>query len=98
MERTTPQRTAEKRLVAPTPITDVVMMCVVETGAWKTNAVVYSTDAATDSAAKPRGGSRWMIRRPRVRMMRQPPDQVPREIAVAAARITQSGRPSDSET
>ena len=30
--------------------------------------------APTDSAAKPRGGSRWMIRRPRVRMIRQPPE------------------------
>ncbi len=54
--------------------------------------------AATDSAAKPRGGSRWMMRRPRVRMIRQPPDHVPCEIAVAAAMITQSGRPSDSAT
>ena len=38
------------------------------------------------------------MRRPRVRMMRQPPDQVPSEMAVAAAMITQSGRPSDSAT
>ncbi len=54
--------------------------------------------AATDSAANPRAGSRWMIRRPRVRMMRQPPDQVPSEMAVAAATITQSGRLSSELT
>ena len=38
--RATPQRTAEKRLVAPAPITAEVIVCVVEIGAWKTNAVV----------------------------------------------------------
>ena len=36
----TPQRTAERRLVAPTPMIAEVMVCVVEIGAWKTNAVV----------------------------------------------------------
>ena len=36
----TPHRTAESRLVAPAPITDEVMMCVVEIGASNTNAVV----------------------------------------------------------
>ena len=40
MERATPQRTAEKRLVAPAPMTAEVMVWVVEIGAWKTNAVV----------------------------------------------------------
>src|SRR6476660_9621869 len=93
----TPQRTAESFSVAPAPIKAEVMVWVVEIGQPKAEAV-KSTDAATDSAAKPAGGSRSMMRRPRVRMMRQPPDQVPREIAVAAARITQSGRPSDSDT
>src|SRR5690625_6810928 len=68
----TPQRTADSRRVAPTPITAEVIVCVVEIGAWNTYAVVYRTDAATDSAAKPRGGSRSTIRRPKVRMMRQP--------------------------
>ena len=33
MLRATPQRTALNRLVAPAPITDDVMVCVVETGA-----------------------------------------------------------------
>ena len=40
MVRATPQRTAEKRLVAPTPITAEVIVWVVEIGAWKTYAVV----------------------------------------------------------
>ena len=40
MERATPQRTAEKRLVAPAPMIAEVMVWVVEIGAWKTNAVV----------------------------------------------------------
>ena len=74
IERATPQRTAEKRLVAPAPMIAEVIVWVVEIGAWKTKAVVYSTLAPTDSAAKPRAGSRWMIRRPRVRMIRQPPE------------------------
>ena len=69
----TPQRTALIRLVAPAPITAEVMVWVVEIGAAYTYAVVYSTLAATVSEAKPRGGSRSMMRRPRVRMMRHPP-------------------------
>ncbi len=74
MFEATPHRTADRRLVAPAPMIAEVMTCVVETGAWNANAVVYSTPAPTDSAEKPRGGSRWMIRRPSVRMIRQPPE------------------------
>ena len=71
----TPQRTAESRLVAPAPMIAEVMMCVVEIGACEDDTPsMYSTQAADDSAAKPRGGSRWMIRRPSVRMIRQPPE------------------------
>ena len=40
MVRATPQRTAERRRVAPAPMIAEVMMCVVETGASKTYAVV----------------------------------------------------------
>ena len=40
IERATPQRTAEKRLVAPTPMTALVMVWVVEIGASKTYAAV----------------------------------------------------------
>jgi hypothetical protein len=45
-------------LVAPAPITELVMMWVVEIGASNTKAVVYSTEDATASEAKPRAGSR----------------------------------------
>ena len=34
IERATPHRTAENRFVAPTPITAVVIVWVVEMGAW----------------------------------------------------------------
>src|SRR4029079_13923065 len=94
MERATPHLTAEKRLVAPAPMIAEVMVWVVEMGAGKTNAVVYRTPAPTDSAAKPRAGSRWMIRRPSVRMMRQPPEYVPSEIAAAEEITIQIGRAS----
>src|SRR5690606_39478293 len=87
----TPQRTAESRLVAPTPMIADVMVWVVETGAWKMNALAYSTTAETDSATKPRAGSSSMILRPSVRMMRQPPAYVPSEIAVAAESLTHRG-------
>ena len=40
MLRATPQRTAERRLVAPTPMTAEVIVCVVEIGASKAYAVV----------------------------------------------------------
>jgi hypothetical protein len=39
-----------------------------------------------------------MIRRPRVRMIRQPPAQVPAEMAAAAAKITHRGSGSPSLT
>src|SRR5699024_8305312 len=70
----TPQRTAENRLVDPTPMIAEVIVWVVEIGAWKANAVVYSTAEETDSATNPRAGSSSMILRPRVRLMRQPPE------------------------
>src|SRR5919109_1364937 len=91
IDRATPQRTAEKRLVAPTPTTDAVIVWVVDTGACRPIAMTYRVVAAVVSAAKPRGGSRWMMRRPSVRMIRQPPAYVPSEIAVAAATLTHHG-------
>ena len=50
-----------------------VIVCVVEIGAPKPSPATYRMEAAVDSAAKPCGGSRWMILRPSVRMIRQPP-------------------------
>src|SRR3954451_20658379 len=86
----TPHSTADSRRVAPTPITDDVMMCVVDTGR-PYDAVANSTPDATVWDAKPAAGSILMTLRPKVRMIRQPPEYVPSEIAVAAERITHSG-------
>ncbi len=55
-------------------MSDDVIVCVVDTGACSPIAITYSVAAATVSDAKPRGGSRWMIRLPSVRMIRQPPE------------------------
>ena len=52
MRRVTPQRTAERRRVAPTPTIAPVMVCVVLTGMPKW-AVASSVSAPADSAAKP---------------------------------------------
>src|SRR3954470_20805265 len=68
-----PHRTADSRRVAPTPMIDVVVICVVDTGTANTVAVVTMTLDATACAAKPPEGVSWMIRRPMVRMMRKPP-------------------------
>src|SRR5689334_2253105 len=87
----TPHRTADRRLVAPTPMIALVIVWVVEMGALAAMAIVYRTTDAAVSAANPCGGLRWMIRRPSVRMMRQPPEYVPSEMAAAAARMTHCG-------
>src|SRR3954470_24527213 len=79
----TPHRTADSRLVAPTPMIADVIVWVVEIGAPRTYALKYSTALATVSAAKPSAGPRWITRRPRVRMMRQPPEYVPSASTVA---------------
>ena len=68
-----------------------VMTWVVEIGAWKMYDAVYMIEAAVVSAAKPCGGSSSMIRRPRVRMMRQPPAYVPSDSIAAHANFTQTG-------
>ena len=73
IDRATPQRTADSRRVAPTPITDEVITCVVDTGTAYTYAVLSITELATVCAVTPSAGVRWMIRRPIVRMIRQPP-------------------------
>ncbi len=72
----TSQRTADKRLVEPTPKMQAVMVCVVEIGAPKSEAPVI-TRAAEVSAAKPVIGSSFEIRWPIVLMIFQPPSAVP---------------------
>src|SRR5688572_29339733 len=86
----TPQRTAETRLEAPTPMMLAEMTCVVLTGA-PMLAAPRMTIAAEVSAAKPLIGLSLMILCPIVLMIRQPPDAVPSPIAVAQTRMTHQG-------
>src|SRR5512133_2814448 len=87
----TPHRTEDSRFVAPTPIIADVMVCVVEMGALRTSALKYRIELATVSAAKPSGGPRSMTRRPRVRMIRHPPEYVPAASTVAEVKNTHQG-------
>ncbi len=86
----TPQRTAETRLPAPAPITPPLITCVVESGKPKW-VEARITVAPAPWAENPCAASILMIRVPVVRMIRQPPQYVPRAIAVAEETITQSG-------
>src|SRR4051812_49870480 len=74
----TPHRTADSRLVAPTPMMDVVMTWVVEIGAPNTRPAIHRIEAAVVSAAKPCGGGRGGVRRARGRRIRPPPAEVAR--------------------
>ena len=82
----TPQRTADSRLIEPTPMIAPVMVCVVLTGTPRWVAV-KSEIAPAVSAAKPPTGCSLVIFEPIVWMIRQPPDSVPSAIAACAARI-----------
>src|SRR5947208_6866510 len=86
----TPQRTADTRFDAPTPMMLDEMTCVVLTGAFS-HVAVRITIAAAVSAANPLIGRSLMIRCPIVFMIRHPPDAVPSAIAVAHATITHVG-------
>src|SRR5690349_20777390 len=80
MRLATPQRTAERRFIEPTPMIAPVIVCVVLTGTpmW---VAVKSEMAPAVSAAKPPTGCSLVIFEPIVWMMRQPPDSVPSAIA-----------------
>jgi hypothetical protein len=84
---TTPHRTAESLFEAPTPIMAVLMVCVVLRGMPKREASSIQQAAAV-SAEKPLGGSSLTIRSPIVRIMRQPPMEVPTPIIRLQTRIT----------
>src|SRR5438094_3967019 len=86
----TPQRIFDTRFDAPTPMMLDEMTWVVLTGALSAVATRMVAAAAV-SAAKPLIGRSLMIRCPIVFMIRQPPDAVPRPIAVAQATITHVG-------
>ena len=69
----TPQRTADRRLAAPAPMTPPEITCVVDSGKPRCEAV-STTAAPAPWAEKPWAGSILMIRLPIVRMIRQPPE------------------------
>jgi len=75
-----PQRTADSRLVNPTPMIDPVMVWVVDTGIPK-YCVKNKVRAPADSAATPSSGVILVIRDPIVFTIRHPPDIVPNAIA-----------------
>src|ERR1035437_718416 len=72
IRRATPQRTAERRLVVPTPIIAPVMVWVVLTGI-PASAVPNNVIAPAASAQKPPTGFSLVILEPMVCTMRQPP-------------------------
>src|SRR3954447_23417934 len=85
-----PQRTADTRFDAPTPMIEDEITCVVETGAWRPLAARI-TIAPAVSAAKPLIGFSLMILWPMFFMIRQPPAAVPSAMAVAHDTITHVG-------
>ena len=86
MRRATPQRTADKRWTAPTPIIAPVIVCVVLTGI-PARAVPNRVKAPALSAQNPPRGLSLVIFEPIVWTTRQPPKYVPRAMAVWAERI-----------
>src|SRR5436309_12431072 len=85
-----PQRTADRRCVAPTPTIDPVIVCVVLTGIPKCVATRIAA-APPVSAQNPPTGRSFVIRDPIVYTMRQPPNKVPREMALYAPISIQCG-------
>src|SRR4051794_23494659 len=86
IRRATPQRTAERRCVAPTPMMAPVMVCVVLTGI-PAKAVPNNVIAPAVSAQKPPTGLSLVIFDPIVWTILQPPKYVPRAIAAFALRM-----------
>ena len=77
----TPQRTADALRTEPTPTMAPVMVCVVDTG--MPSAVARnSVTAPPVSAQKPPTGLSLVMRWPMVLTMRQPPNIVPRPMAM----------------
>src|SRR6266852_2868848 len=90
IELATFQRTAETRRAAPTPTMAPVMVCVVETGT-PSQVAMNSVAAPPVSAQNPCIGVSFVIRRPMVRTIRQPPIRVPSAIAAWHDSTTQNG-------
>ena len=90
MRPATPQRTADRRWIAPTPMIEPLIVWVVLTG-MPPIAVPISVMAPAVSAQKPPTGRSLVMRIPIVFTMRQPPLIVPRASAAWAASTTQNG-------
>ena len=75
----TPQRTALNRFVAPTPMIEPVMVCVVETGI-PIFETVNKVNAPAVSAQTPSSGVTFVILVPIVFTIFQPPINVPKPI------------------
>src|SRR5687768_3906193 len=86
----TPQRTADKRFVAPTPIIDPAIVWVVLTGIPKCS-VRYNVAAPAVSALTPSSGVTFVIRVPIVLTIFQPPLIVPTAMAAKQENGTQFG-------
>src|SRR5437763_9411078 len=86
IRRAMPQRTADRRLVAPTPTIAPVMVWVVLTGIPASEAE-NRVIAPAVSAQNPPTGLSLVIREPMVRTILQPPKYVPKAMEVCAARI-----------
>src|SRR6185437_4062762 len=87
-----PQRTADSRVVAPTPTIAPVMVWVVLTGI-PSDVAPRIAIAPAVSAANPPTGRSFVMRRPIVATIRHPPNNVPRDMDVYAATSTQNGTP-----
>src|SRR5207247_386621 len=80
--------TALSRLVAPTPITEPEITCVVESGMPNDVALSITSDAVV-CAEKPWIGSSLTIFLPSVRIIRQPPTDTPPAIVAAQTTLIQ---------
>src|SRR6478735_6029729 len=89
MRPATPQRTADALVTEPTPTIAPVIVWVVDTGMPRFVAR-KSVIAPPVSAQKPPTGFSFVMPRPIVRTIRQPPDSVPRPIAAWHASTTHS--------
>ena len=85
-----PQRTADNRRAAPTPIIAPVIVWVVDTG-MPSHVAAKSVIAPPVSAQKPCIGLSRVIFEPIVWTMRQPPNKVPKASAAWHDMTTQSG-------
>src|SRR5438067_3441540 len=85
-----PQRTADSLRLAPTPITDPVMTCVVLTGS-PASVATWITVAPVSCADIPVAGSSFRMLHPSVRMIRHPPAYVPKAMVAADTMTTHRG-------